>query len=118
MNLAPAWGIAFLLSSAAPLAIPQDTIRLQFQVVKNGAIVASPEITVISGSAGSLDVEGVGSVTVTPTASADTVDLVFDIRSGRTRLQPRLVVGTNAPGVLSWTGETRDSFKVTMSWIR
>ena len=119
MNLAPVLGIGFLFSIAAPLAVAQDTIRLQFQVVKNGSIVANPEMSVFSGLAGSIEVEGVGRVTVTPTVrGSDAVAVVFDIRSGGNRLQPQLVIGTSDSGVLTWTGEARQSFKLTISWIR
>ena len=119
MKLGRLFVVAFLFSIGVPLAIAQEPIRLQLEVVKDGSTVARPEISVISGSAGTIEVEGVGTVAVTPTVrGSDAVAVLFDILSGGKHLQPRLVIGKNEPGILSWTADTRESFKLTVSWVR
>jgi hypothetical protein len=113
--------LVFVLLFSVGMALPmaQESIRLQFEVVKNGSTVATPEVTVTPGSAGSIDVASVGTFRFTPTFRGSDVAIDFDIASGGKRLQPRLVIGQDEPGSLSWTSVTRaESFKVTVSWIR
>jgi hypothetical protein len=111
--------MAFLFAVGASQTIAQESIRLQFEVVKDGSTVAKPEVSVISGSAGSIEVDDVGRIAFTPTfRGSDAVAVAFDIRSGGKQLQPRLVINKNEPGTLSWTSDARESFKLTVSWIR
>jgi hypothetical protein len=111
---------AFFVCFGGSLAIAQESIRLQFEVVKNGATVARPEVSVASGAAGSIEVDGVGRFAFTPTLSGShAVAIGFDISSGGKQLQPRLVISGDEPGSLSWTSDTRaQSFKLTVSWMR
>jgi len=110
---------AFLLSVGTSSALAQESIRLQFEVVKNGSTVATPEVSVISDSAGSIEVEGVGKFAFTPASrGSDAVAITFDISSGGKQFQPRLVIGRKQPGSLSWTSETGESFKLKVSWVR
>jgi len=112
--------VVSLVSFGASLAIAQDSIRLQFEVVKDGATVARPEVSVTAGSTGTLEVAEVGNVAFTPTLrGSDGVAVAFDIRSGGKEFQPRLVISKDEAGTLSWTSAAgAHSFKVKVSWAR
>lgn len=112
--------VLLLVSFGASLAIAQDSIRLKFEVVKDGATVATPEVRVTAGSAGTLEVAGVGKLAFTPTLrDSDDVSLAFEIRSGGKEFQPRLVISKDEAGTLSWTSDAgAHSFKVKVSWAR
>ena len=97
----------------------QTAVRLQFEIVKNGTLVAAPEVTVASGAEGSMTVEDVGRISFTPTLrSSDTVAVDFVIDSGGKHLQPRLVLGSE-PGSMSWKSNTGgDAFVIRVRWSR
>ena len=111
---------AILFSVGTSLTIAQESIRLKFEVVKDGSTVAQPEVSVTPGSAGSIEIDGLGQFAFTPTfRGSDTVAIAFDIKAGDKQLQPRLVISKSQPGTLSWTSETREqSLKLKVSWIR
>ena len=111
--------VVFLCSVGMSLVVAQESIRLQFEVVKDGATVATPEVSVTPGSAGSIEIDNVGRFVFTPTfRGSDAVAIAFDIRADGKRFQPNLVIGKNEPGSLSWTSDTREaSLKVTVSWL-
>ena len=70
--------VVSLLSFGASLAIAQDSIRLKFEVVKDGATLARPEVSVTAGSTGTLEVADVGHLAFTPTLrGSDGISLVF-----------------------------------------
>ncbi len=120
MKLSRLFLFAFLFSVGMSQAIAQESIRLQFEVVKDGSTVAKPEVSLTSGSAGRIEIDGVGRFAFTPTArGSDGVAIAFDINSGGKQFQPRLVITKNEPGSLSWTSDTRaESFKLTVCWVR
>ena len=120
MKLHRLFAFAILFSVGTSLTIAQESIGLKFEVVKDGSTVAQPEVSVTSGSAGSIEIDGVGQVAFTPTLrGSDTLAIAFDIKSGGKQLQPRLIISKSEAGTLSWTSETRaQSFKLKVSWIR
>lgn len=120
MKLHRLFVFAILFSVGASLTMAQESIGLKFEVVKDGSTVAQPEVSVTSGSAGRIEIDGVGQFAFTPTfRGSDSVAITFDIKTGGKQLQPRLVISKSEPGTLSWTSETRpESFKLKVSWIR
>jgi hypothetical protein len=112
--------VVSLVSFGASLAIAQDSIRLQFEVVKDGATLAKPDASVAAGSTGTLEVADVGHFAFTPTLRGlDSVTVAFNIRSGGKEFQPRLVISKDEGGTLSWTSDGgAHSFKVKVSWAR
>jgi hypothetical protein len=120
MKLNRFFAFAILCSVGTSLTMAQESIGLKFDVVKDGSTVAQPEVSVTSGSAGSIEIDGVGQFAFTPTVrSSDAVTIAFDIKAGGKRLQTRLVISKSEPGTLSWTSETGgQSLKLRVSWIR
>ena len=107
-----------LVSIGASLAIAQNSTRLRFEVVKDGATVANPEVSVAAGSTATLEVANIGSVAFTPTLrGSDGVSIAFDIKSSGKEFHPRLVIGKDQPGTLSWTSDAgAHSFRIKVSW--
>jgi hypothetical protein len=111
--------VAFLIAGTS-VAIAQDSVRLQLEIVKDGSTVATPEVSVIPGSTGTIELDRVGRIAFTPTlGGSESVAVAFDIRVGGKRLQPRLVISRDEPGSVSWQSDTgSESFKIRVSWIR
>lgn len=102
------------------LATAPNTIRLRFELYRNGSLVGSPALSVASGDVARLTFDGAATITFTSAfRGSDNVSIDFDIDSGGRRLRPRLVIGADAPGSVSWspTGG-RDTFKFTIAWMR
>jgi len=120
MKLRQLFLIVVLISGATSVPMAQESIRLRFELVKNGSVVAAPEVSGMPGSTGSIRLAGVGSIEFTPTfRDSDSLAIAFDIQSGSTQLRPRLVISDTRPGSLSWTSRRgAESFRITVSWIR
>jgi hypothetical protein len=101
------------------LALAQESILLRFEIAKNGSTVAYPEVTLKAGSAGRIEIEGIGSFAFTPMLRDSNLALAFDIKTGEKHLEPQLVIGKAEPGSISWTSESGvESFKVRAFWVR
>jgi hypothetical protein len=59
MNFSKSLVLGLLLSAAVSPAMAQQSIRLQFEILKDGSTVAKPDVTVIAGSAGTIEVSDV-----------------------------------------------------------
>ena len=120
MNFSRFLVLGLLLCAAVSPAMAQQSIRLQFEILKDGSTVANPEVTIIAGSAGTIEVSDVARFQFTPTLRGpDGVALAFDIQAGGKRLEPRIVINKNEAGTLSWTSDPRaPSVTVRVSWIR
>ena len=102
------------LSSAAA----QGSVRLRFEIMRNGSVIANPEISVAEGSVGRIEIRDSFACAFTPTMHDSHLDLAFDIRTGDRRLPPRLVIGETNPAVVSWTSASGALIKMTIVAIR
>ena len=120
MKLTRLWVPGLLVLTCISLANAQNPIRLRFEIYRNGALVGNPEVSVTSGTAGSLALERVGKIAFTPTSrDPDSVSIEFDIASGGRHLHPVLVLGGNDPASASWSStDGKESFKFTVTWVR
>jgi hypothetical protein len=96
----------------------QESIRLRFKVVRNGSVVANPEMSVNQGSAGRIEIKDVVSFVFTPIVSASRLSLAFDIKAGDNHLKPQLVIDKTEPGAISWTSASGELIRVTVVAIR
>lgn len=96
----------------------QESIRLRFQVTRNGAVIANPEIVVNEGAVGRIDIKDSVILALTPRVQNSRLTLTFDIRTGDKHLQPQLAVDTIEPATLSWTTVAGELIKVTVVTIR
>ena len=110
--------IACLIGGAS-VTTAQESIRLQFEIVKDGSTVATPEVSVISGTTGTIELDR-GRIAFTPTQrGSESVAVAFDIVMGGKRLQPRLVISGKEPGSLAWRSDTgTESFRIRVSRIQ
>ncbi len=120
MKMTRLWVAGLLVLTWISLASAQNTIRLRFDVYRNGAVAGNPEVSVTSGSAGNFAMGGVGKIAFTPTfRDPGSVSVEFDIVSGGRHLQPVLVLGANDPASASWSStDGKESFKFTVTWVR
>jgi hypothetical protein len=111
---------ALLLFVGVSVANTQTSIRLRFEVYRNGAQVGNPEVSLTSGTAGRLAWDGIGTIAFTPTfRDSDSISIAFDIDSGSRRMHPRVVLRANDPGSASWSStDGKDAFKFSVTWMR
>ena len=118
MKLSRLFVLAFLFSIGMSPAIAQESIRLQFEIVKDGATVARPEMSVNLDSASRIAIDGIGQLEFTPTLRGSDLAIAFDVRSGGKQMRPSLVITRSEPGYLSWKSDAPESFKVSVAWVR
>jgi len=107
-------------SLAGSSLVAQETIRLQFELYRNGSLLAKPVVTVQDKEAGSLAMDGVAQLSFTPTRVAtDKIAVAFDVVFGDKKFQPRIVLLDQEPGSLSWKSTSgTDSFEVRVTHLR
>src|SRR4051812_50229009 len=99
MKFSRVGAVIAVVSFGVSLAIAQDSIRLQFEVIKDGVIVATPAVSATAGVTGRLDVADVGTVAFTPTLRGpDSVTIAVDIRSAGKEVHPPPGVGEERSG--------------------
>jgi hypothetical protein len=95
-------------------AAAQDSVRLRFQIVKDGFVVANPEVSVKPGSTGRIEIKDTFICAFTATVRESRLSVAFDIKTGAKQLQPQLVLGKNDPGSISWTPASGESVKIVV----
>ena len=119
MKLSRLLVITFVFSIGMVPATAQESVRLQFEVVKDGSTVAKPEVLVNSGAPGRIEIADVGTFAFTPILRDSRVAITFDISSTGKRFQPRLTISQNERGTIWWTSATSaESFSLTVAWTR
>jgi hypothetical protein len=96
---------AVLVLSVEPLVAAPGDIKLQFEIFKNGTLIATPVLTVQEGGKGSLSLPNVIDVSLTPNRIAqdqDTVAIAFELTAAGKTIRPRMVLLKEERGVLSW----------------
>ena len=120
------WQHLFVLACVVAVGMSsakaQERTGAQFEVAIDGSIVARPEMRVLSGGEGRLElseVHGEERVTFTPTVRGDEVAIAFDISSGGRQFRPTLVITRTIPGSLEWTSSTRaQTIRLTVSLVQ
>ena len=104
-------GVVLLTSSG----LAQSNIRLQFEVSKNDAVVAAPQVAVADGGHGSLAVPDIADISFSAVrTTADRVTVSFEIKAGEKSIRPRVVLVQSEPGSLSWK-QGEDSLLIRVS---
>jgi hypothetical protein len=110
-------------------AMAQEPTRLQIQVIRDGSIVARPELRLVSGREGRLELgneflppnhplEGLREkIAITPTVRGDDIALAFNIASAGKQLGPLLVISRDVRGSVEWTGADGQPIRLTVSWV-
>jgi len=102
----------------APAAVAQETVQLQLEVRRGDAVVARPSLALSVDSEGSLDVDGLGTIKLTPTRlEPDRLSITFDITVGDRRMQPRLVLKGAETGSISINPEAGgEPVQIAVTW--
>ena len=104
--------------AALPRMTAAESIRLRFEVYKNGALIASPELAVAEKALGRLDVDSLGVVEFRPQKrTPDTLAVGFDIATGGRHLGPCVTI-KSTPASMSWKSDDgRTTYKIRVAWI-
>ena len=70
MKFSHVWAFAFVLWIGMSPVIAQQSVRLQFEIARDGSTVARPEVSSNLGSASSLVIDGVGEIEFTRLCAA------------------------------------------------
>ena len=111
--------VVAMVMSVGPGIAAHDTIRLHFEIYKNGELVAKPAAAVSPNTTGSVTLDAVGRIAFTPRMrNADSVVISFEIQSGGRLMTPQVAIA-GEPASLAWTAEAgSDAFKLQVTWIR
>jgi hypothetical protein len=83
-------------------------------VVKDGSVIANPEVSGKQGSPGRIEIKDAFVCVFTPTVRESRLSVAFDIKSGDKHLQPQLVLEKNEPGSISWTSASGEAMKIVV----
>jgi hypothetical protein len=111
------WALPIAVVLLSTTGIAQDRVRLQFQITKNDAAVASPQISLADGGHGTIGLPGLADIGFDiARTDPDRVAVNLEIKSGDKVLTPRILLVESQPGSVSWTvGQEAVSLRV---WVR
>lgn len=118
MRTLAAWVAMFMVVLVVGGAA-QEPVRLQLELRRGDAVVARPALSVTPGREGSVSVDGIGTIAVTPTVLAsDRVSLAFDIRTASRQAKPRLVLLSGTTGSLTVTPDAAggEPIGISVTW--
>jgi hypothetical protein len=101
--------------------------RLQIEVVRNGSIVARPDLMGEAGRELRVALDGQfavnpvlkglrETVTITPTVKGDDIFLAFNIASGGKQFRPSLMISKDVRGSVEWTAADGQPIRLAVSW--
>ena len=91
------------LALVASSGFAQDTIRLQFELVKNDTVIAKPQLSVAEGGQGSLAVPEFADISFSAgRPSEGRVPVSFEIQSAGQTTRPRVVLVQSEPVSVTW----------------
>ena len=91
----------------------EATIRLKFEVYRDGSLVAKPQFQVADKAAATLSIDGLATVTFTPTRiDAERIAVAFEIAAGGQPFSPRVVLRNREPGTISWKSLSNENVEM------
>jgi len=102
----------------APSVNGQESIRLRFNITRNGSVVANTEISVNEGSVGRIEIAGMMNLAFTPRVQNSRMTVTFDIKTDAKHLQPQLAVDIAEPATISWTSAAGEPIKIAVVTVR
>ena len=105
-----------VLCCAAALSA-QAPVRLGFEILKNDAVIGSPEVSISEGTEGRISITRAGDARFTPTLrNPDTLSLAFVISADGKEIKPTLTLQREA-GSIRWQSGA-DAYALRISWKR
>ena len=113
-------------------AVAQEpTSVLQIEIERGGSIVAKPQLRLLSGREGRLElsdeflphvnplIKGLREkIAITPTVRGDDISLAFNIDSGDKQFRPALVISKDVRGSVEWMAADGQPLRLAVSWIQ
>ena len=108
----------------------QENQVLRFEISKDGALIASPELWLQSGMVGRIHLDSRDAPTapvasglrerieLTPTVQGENLSIAFDITSNDKRFQPSLVISKDVKGALEWVSYEGHAIQLSVSWVQ
>jgi hypothetical protein len=122
---------ACLVTLGTSPAMAQEEARLQIEVVRDGSVVAKPQLRMPSGRQGLLRLsdESIANpgpllkglrenISITPTIRGDEIALAFTIASGDKQLRPALVISKDVRGSVEWTAADGQPIRLAVTWVQ
>ena len=122
---------ACLVALGVSPAVTQERTVLQIELIRNGSLVAKPQLNLWPGIEGRLVLRDPGvavtnpvlrglneEVVVTPTVRGDDITLVFTITSGDKKYRPTLVISKDIRGSVEWRAVDGQPLMLTFSWVQ
>ena len=118
-----------LVALGVPAASAQEAHRFQFEIIKDGAVVAKPLVRVSPGGRGEIWIGADGSnapepfnglrerIYLTPTVQGDNISIAFDITSDTKKFRPSLAISKDVKGSFEWVSTAGQTIRLTVSWI-
>jgi hypothetical protein len=119
---------ACLVALGASRATAQEATRFQIEITRDGSVIAKPELKLLSGREGRLELNGESSpipalkglrerIAITPAVRDGEVALAFDIASGDRQLRPSMVISSDVRGSVEWVAADGQSVRLTVAWV-
>jgi hypothetical protein len=130
MNRGRLFVFACVVAFGTSPAVAQEPTRLQIQVIRDGSIVARPELRLASGREGRLEMsdeflppnhrlKGLREkIAITPTVRGDDIALAFNIASAGKQFGPSLVISKDVRGSVEWTAADGQPIRLSVSWVQ
>ena len=131
MNFGRLFVLACLLAVSMSPVLAQETTRLQIEITRDGTLVAKPELRLLPGREGLVELsaefspnvppllEGLREkIRITPTVRGDDVTLAFNIASANKQFRPSLVISKDVKGSVEWTAADGQPIRLTVAWIQ
>jgi hypothetical protein len=129
MKLRRLFVLACLVALGVSPAMAQDSTVLRIEVIRDGSVVARPELRPLPGRGGRLELNGEWAsnptmrglrenVVITHTVQGDDITLAFLITSGDKQFKPSLVISKDIRGSVGWTAADGQPLMLTVSWVQ
>jgi hypothetical protein len=128
------WSRLFVFACVVALgmssAMAQESTILQIEVTRDGSLVAKPQLRLLSGRVGRLELNGEWAaanpllkglrekIEVTPVVQGDDITVAFNITSGEKQLRPSLVISKDVRGSVEWTAVDGQPLRLTVLWVQ
>ena len=108
----------------------QENQVLRFEISKDGALIASPQLRLQSGMVGQIHLDSRDApsapaasglrerIALTPTVQGENLSIAFDITSNDKRFQPSLVISKDVKGALEWVSYEGHAIELSVSWVQ
>jgi hypothetical protein len=129
MNRSRVFAFACVVAMCVSSAVAQEDTVLLCEVTRDGSLIATPQLRLLSGRQGRLDLDGEWAsnpvlkglrerIEITPAVRGDDITLTFTIASGDKQFKPALVISKDVRGSIEWKAADGHPIRLTVSWVQ